>query len=214
MTGKINPVMYQRSSNSNKNDPAVNLYLRLLLVLLKNMTVSPRHHSHACESRFRVLPHDLDAFGHMNNGRYLQIMDVARAEWMMQTGVASAIRQNRWGPVLGGGFTRFRHSMKLWQSYSVLTRLLGWDNHWFYLEHCFLDKQQRYVAVGVTRAGLRKKGAWVPAQKVANIVAPGATSPLIPDHVLEWLELEQRMYQHGKEHWQQHIEIKNYKKAG
>ena len=35
----------------------------------------------------RVWPTDLDMNVHMNNGRYLQIMDVARAEWMMRTGV-------------------------------------------------------------------------------------------------------------------------------
>ena len=59
----------------------MNLYLRLLFVFLRNLYSDREHHSHSCESRFRVLPHDLDAFGHMNNGRYLQIMDVARTEW-------------------------------------------------------------------------------------------------------------------------------------
>jgi len=192
----------------------MNLYLRLLLVMLRNMSHTKQHHSHSCKSPFRVLPHDIDVFGHMNNGRYLQIMDVARAEWMLQTGVAGAIRKNRWGPVLGGGFIRFRHSMKLWQSYSVLTRLLGWDKHWFYLEHCFLDQTQRYVAVGITRAGLRKNGAWVGAHEVANIVEPGAESPVIPEHVLEWLELEQSMYRHGKEHWQNYDEVMKLRNAG
>jgi len=191
----------------------MNLYLRLLLVLLRNITSRQRPHTHACESRFRVLPHDLDAFGHMNNGRYLQIMDVARAEWMLQTGVAGAIRRNHWGPILGGGFIRFRHSMKLWQSYSVLTRLLGWDNRWFYLEHCFLDRKQRYVAVGITRAALRKQGMWVAATEVAHIVAPGATSPSIPQHVMDWLALEQEMYHHGKAHWESFSEADIYQQS-
>ena len=53
----------------------MNLYLRLLLVWLRNIPAKKRHHSHGANSRFRVLPHDLDAFGHMNNGRYHQIMD-------------------------------------------------------------------------------------------------------------------------------------------
>jgi len=185
----------------------MNLYLRLLLMMLRNLSADRHHHTHICHSRFRVLPHDLDAFGHMNNGRYLQIMDVARAEWMMQTGVASAIRKNRWNPILGGGFIRFRHSMKLWQSYRVLTRLLGWDKRWFYLEHCFYDSQQRYVAVGVTRAGLRKNGAWVMAYEVAEVVEPGAESPEIPEHVLEWLELEQKMYNHSRMHWESQGQI-------
>ncbi|NNC65690.1 MAG: thioesterase family protein, partial [Gammaproteobacteria bacterium] len=99
----------------------MNLYLRLLLVWLRNIAEAKRHYSHRAESRFRVLPHDIDAFGHMNNGRYLQIMDVARLEWMLQTQVAGAIRKNRWSPVLGGGAIRYRHSLTLLQPYRVHT---------------------------------------------------------------------------------------------
>ena len=81
----------------------MNLYLRLILTWLRNRRSDARHYLHVARSRFRVLPHDLDAFGHMNNGRYLQIMDVARVEWMMQTGVAGEIRRQGWAPLLGGG---------------------------------------------------------------------------------------------------------------
>ena len=175
----------------------MNLYLRLLLVWLRNLAGSRRHYSHTTRSWFRVLPHDLDAFGHMNNGRYLQIMDVARTEWMLQTGVAGAIRENRWAPILGGGVIRFRHSLKLLQQYRVRTRLLGWDHRWFYLEHCFADNRDRCVAVGVTRAAMRDGSEWVHADEVANFVHPGAESPVIPRHVLDWIALEERMFRHG-----------------
>ena len=177
----------------------MNLYLRLLLVWLRNLSGDKRHYSHASDSRFRVLPHDLDAFGHMNNGRYLQIMDVARTEWMLQTGVAGAIRQHRWAPILGGGVIRYRHSLKLMQVYRVHTRLLGWDHRWFYLEHCFADRRDRCVAVGVTRAGLRCGGRWVHADEVANLVHPGASSPAIPRHVHDWIDLEEAMFRHGRD---------------
>lgn len=177
----------------------MNLYLRLLMVWLRNLAGSTQHFSHTAHSRFRVLPTDLDAFGHMNNGRYLQIMDVARTEWMLQTGVASAIRQFRWAPLLGGGVIRFRHSLKLLQHYSVRTRLLGWDHRWFYLEHSFVDQRERCIAVGVTRAGLRNNGHWVPAHEVAERVSPGAESPVIPTHVRDWVALEEVMFRHGKD---------------
>lgn len=176
----------------------MNLYLRLLLVWLRNIAGTKRHYSHGAESRFRVLPHDLDAFGHMNNGRYLQIMDVARMEWMLRTHVASAIRKNRWSPVLGGGVIRYRFSLRLFQEYCVQTRLLGWDHRWFYLEHGFLDKRHRCVAIGVTRAGLRHGNSWVHADEVANYVHPGARSPVIPSHVHDWISLEEQMFRHGE----------------
>ena len=47
----------------------------------------------------------------------------------------------------------------------------------------------------------------------ARIVDPEATSPEIPDHVLEWLELEQRMYHHGKAHWQNQAATENYQEV-
>lgn len=175
----------------------MNLYLRLLMIWLRNIAGTKRHHSHGAESRFRVLPHDLDALGHMNNGRYLQIMDVARVEWMLQTQVAGAIRKNRWAPILGGGVIRYRHSLRLLQLYRVRTRLLGWDERWFYLEHSFKDSRDRCVAVGVTRAGLRSDDDWVHTDKVVNSVHPGARSPAIPEHIHDWINLEEAMFRHG-----------------
>ncbi len=175
----------------------MNLYFRLLLVWLRNLPMTKHHYSHDAESRFRVLPHDLDAFGHMNNGRYLQIMDVARVEWMLQTHVAGAIRENRWSPIVGGGVIRYRHSLRLMQVYCVHTRLLGWDERWFYLEHGFRDKRGRCVAVGVTRAGLRSRDDWVHANDVVNSVHPGASSPQLPAHILKWIDLEEAVYRHG-----------------
>lgn len=177
----------------------MNLYLRLLMVWLRSLTHSKQHYSRAIESAFRVMPHDLDAFGHMNNGRYLQIMDVARTEWMLMTGIADAIRRMRWSPLLGGGVVRYRHSLHLFQHYHVRTRLLGWDDRWFYLEHCFFDGRDRCVAVGVTRAGLRDGEGWVHTDDVVNEVQPGARSPEMPAHVRDWIALDDAMYRHGEE---------------
>ena len=178
----------------------MNLYFRLLMVWLRNLSGATRHYTQSSRSRFRVLPHDLDALGHMNNGRYLQIMDVARVEWMLQTGVAATIRRYRWSPLLGGGVIRYRHSLTLLQSYRVRTRLLGWDRRWFYLEHCFIDGESRCVAAGVTRAGLRDDKGWVHANVVANLVCAGARSPVIPAHIREWVELEEAMFDHTASH--------------
>jgi acyl-CoA thioesterase FadM len=177
----------------------MNLYARLLWILLRSHFDRSLHYSEAVESRFRVWPHDLDAFGHMNNGRYLQIMDVARLHWMVRAGVAGAIRRNRWAPLLGGGFIRYRYSLYLLQPYRVRTQLLCWDEQWFFLEHVFIDKHDRHVAVGISRAGLRAANDWVRTDVVANAVYPGAESPEVPGYVMEWLELEEEMFRRGGE---------------
>lgn len=181
----------------------MNLYLRLMRVLLGGWIQASSHYAETTMSRFRVWLHDLDAFGHMNNGRYLQIMDVARTHWMVRTGVLGAIRRNRWAPLLGGGFIRYRHSLKMFQSYHVHSRLLCWDDRWFFLEHVFADSQERLVAIGITRAALRKNGEWVPSSEVVAHVHPGAISPRMPRLVQEWVELEDRMYRRGSRNHRQ-----------
>ncbi|MEM9532156.1 MAG: thioesterase family protein [Pseudomonadota bacterium] len=175
----------------------MNLYLRLLLVFLKNLKVDRTCPSRAATTSFRVLPHDIDALGHLNNGGYFQIMDVARVDWMLRTGVLAAIRRHRWTPVLGGGVARFRFSLRLFQPYRVLTRLLSWDDRWFFLEHVFLDRSQRCVAAGVTRAAMRSAGAWVNAAQVAGAVAPGLAAPPPPKYLKDWIGFEQAMFSDG-----------------
>jgi len=172
----------------------MNLYFRLIRILFIGLLRPQLHHSQAIDSKFRVWPHDLDAFGHMNNGRYLQIMDVARAEWMIRTRVAGAIRRNRWTAVLGGGFIRYRHALHFMQSYHVSTRLLCWDRRWFFLEHTFIDHRGRCVAKGISRAALRNRSGWVDTADVVAEVHPGALSPLIPGYVSDWLQLEDEMF--------------------
>ncbi len=177
----------------------MNLYLRLLLTMLAAWRSPALGHEETSERRFRVWPHDIDLFGHMNNGRYLQIMDVARADWMLRTGVIDAMRRNRWGAVLGGGVVRFRRSLKPMQTYRVRTRLICWDERWFYHEHTFLNGAGHCVAVGITRAALRSGGNWVASRSVVRAVSEGAVSPPLPAYLKELLDAEEAMFRAGEE---------------
>ncbi len=177
----------------------MNLYLRLLLTLLGAWRASALHHGETSERIFRVWPHDIDVFGHMNNGRYLQIMDVARADWMLRTGVIAAMRQNRWSAVLGGGVVRFRRSLKPLQRYRVRTRLICWDERWFYHEHTFLNLADECIAVGITRAALRGGRNWVAAEAVVRVVHEGAVSPPAPAYLADLLSAEEAMFRAGEE---------------
>ncbi len=177
----------------------MNLYLRLLLAFLSAWRAPALHHAETTERSFRVWLHDIDLFGHMNNGRYLQIMDVARTDWMLRTGVIDAMRRNRWGAVLGGGVVRFRRSLKPMQRYRVRTRLVCWDDRWFYHEHTFLDGTGGRVAVGVTRAALRGGGVWIPSRVVVQAVHKDAVSPPLPVYLRELLDAEEAMFQAGEQ---------------
>lgn len=187
----------------------MNLYFRLVYALLSGLVAARLNHRDHLLSSYRVWPHDLDAFGHMNNGRYLQIMDVARTEWMSRVGVVNCMWQNRWTAVLGGGCIRFRSSLKPFQRYQVRTRLLSWDDRWWFLEHAFLDENNRLVATGVSRAALRSGRDWVPSTAVVDQVEPGAEAPPLPEYVRNWLAVEHDMWQHSHklQHGHQHGEV-------
>ncbi len=177
----------------------MNLYLRLVYAIITGLLADRLNHREQLHSSYRVWPHDLDAFGHMNNGRYLQIMDVARTEWMTRVGVVSCMWQNRWTAVLGGGCIHFRSSLRPFQRYQVRTRLLSWDDRWWFLEHAFLDTNGRLVATGVSRAALRSGRNWVPSSAVVDLIEPSATPPPLPDYVRNWLAVEQDMWQQSAE---------------
>jgi acyl-CoA thioesterase FadM len=172
----------------------MNLYLRLIMVLAASLRRMRLTYDAPCITRFRVWPHDLDVFGHMNNGRYLQIMDVSRTEWMARTGVLTAMMDQKWSAVLGGGLTRYRRSLKLMQSYEVHTQLVHWDKRWFYFEHTFVDLSGRKVAVGVSRAALRSRSKWVNTQQVVDQVSPGAPALPAPDYIRQWQDIDESIF--------------------
>ena len=65
----------------------MNLFLRLIRVLL---TIRSRGQLAPFEDSvltFRVWPGDLDLNVHMNNGRYLTVMDLGRLDLMARTGL-------------------------------------------------------------------------------------------------------------------------------
>ncbi len=173
----------------------MNLYFRLFIGLLCAAFRRPISVADSARNAFRVLPSDIDLFGHMNNGRYLQIMDVARCCWMLRSGVIGVMAKNRWSAVLGGGTIRFRRALKPLESYRVTTRLICWDRRWFYLEHGFIDRRGNCVAVGNSRAALRHKGKWVPAQRMIDLVAPGLTSEPMPAYLRDLNDNEDKMNQ-------------------
>lgn len=176
----------------------MNLYLRLLLIWLQARRQGPARPEKPALTAFRVWPTDIDVFGHMNNGRYLQIMDLSRFNWMARCGVVSAMRRHGWGAVLGGSVVRFRHSLRVLETYEVDTRLVHWDKRWFYIEHQFLTAQGRIAAVGCSRAALRQAGQWVSPDEVVSAVAPGTKLVPPPNYVDLWNTAEDELFKAGE----------------
>jgi len=165
----------------------MNLYFRLLRMLFSSLWKPRADPSEEVVSCFRVWPHDLDVFGHMNNGRYLQIMDVARVDWMRQTRILDSIVEHRCGALLGGVVARFCRSLHLFEPYCVHTLLVAWESRWAFLQHRFTTPSGELIAVGYTRAALRNHRGWVPPQEILGRVRPGILPADPPDLLKRWL---------------------------
>jgi acyl-CoA thioesterase FadM len=140
----------------------------------------------------RVWPTDLDTNGHMNNGRYLTIMDFGRTDLVIRTGMARLMWQRRWWPALGAATIRFRRSLLALRRYELHTRVVCWDSKWFFIEQTFVHGGDAYAQAVVKGLLRSKQGNVIPAAIFTDIGAP-PESPPMPRHVSRWLEAEQAL---------------------
>ena len=162
----------------------------LARLLWKGLTLKGRRPLDPLEPsilRFRVWPNDLDLNLHMNNGRFLSLMDLGRFDLTFRTGLGRAMLRNRWKPLVGGITMRYRRSLEPFDRYELHTRLLGWDAKWVFLEQRFL-KRGELAAEGVVRALFRGRGGNVPTDEVLRQMGYEGPSPDLPESVRRWAD--------------------------
>lgn len=156
----------------------MNLYFRLLFLLLRLWRMPRRGLLDESRVAFRVLPNDCDINFHMNNGRYLTFMDLGRTHLMAQSGVLKVIFRERWMPVLAAAEINFIRSIEPLQKFDLVTRLLSWDEKYFYIEHKF-EVAGRLHAHAFVKGVFLKGGKVVPnTEIVAKAGHAGAPPPI------------------------------------
>ena len=138
--------------------------------------------------RMRVYPNDIDFNFHLNNSRYLSIMDYGRMRLTARVGMLSHIIRRRHTPLVGGVWITYRRSLGLFAGFDLSTRLLGWDDRWFYFEQT-LTGSQGLAAIAQVRGTLANSSGIVPPQSLVDLAHPGLTSPPLPAALLTLNEL-------------------------
>jgi len=138
--------------------------------------------------RMRVLPNDIDINLHMNNARYLNIMDYARMHLLARTRLLNHILHSRWRPLVGAVWITYRRSLPLFSAFEITSRMVCWDKKWFYLEQSFTGSHG-LAAVGWVKGVLRDTQGTVDPQQVIEGVAPGTVSPPMPEAIATWNDL-------------------------
>ena len=141
-------------------------------------------------TRMRVRPGDLDFYLHVNNGTYLQMMDVARSNYIADVGGFPLFNERRWYPVVASQTVTYKRSLTLGQRFDVETRMIGLDERavWFE-QRVVVDGDVAVRAYICTR--LRKKdGRPVENDEVRAIAAAAghdlAGEPTLPEWLHEW----------------------------
>ncbi|WP_235926267.1 thioesterase family protein [Actinokineospora pegani] len=137
-------------------------------------------------TRFLVVPGDLDVLRHMNNGRYLSIMDVARMDLFTKTGLWRTAADNGWHPVVAAQTIAYRRSLRLWERFTVRTRLIGVDSHNLYFDQRFRLGEVECARAVVGCRFLRRTGGSVTPAELAEAFGGFGELPELPAWVPRW----------------------------
>ncbi len=173
----------------------MNLYLRLLLLRIRTRQAARIGLWDTAVTRFRVAPTDLDLLGHMNNGKYLSLMDIGRLDLMVRSGYWAAISARGWYPVVAGQTISYRRSLRLGQRFEVHTRTLGFDDRWAYMEQRFLVGDVLYADAVVRARFLRRSGGSVSHEELEEAAGGFPEARHVPEWVREWTRTSSA---HGK----------------
>jgi len=144
----------------------------------------------------RVWPNDIDFNLHLNNARYLSIMDFGRMHLLARTRVLEQVIRSRWTPLVGAVWMTYRRSLPLFARFALTSRMVCWDERWFYIEQTF-TATNGLAAMGWVKGLLRSPEGNLDPQKVIDAVSPGAVSPAMPEAIATCNELTREKLQSG-----------------
>jgi acyl-CoA thioesterase FadM len=167
----------------------VNLYLRLLCLLLRVAALQRRGVLDDSRVSFRVMPNDCDINLHMNNGRYLSFMDLGRLHLVAQVGLLNIVIRNRWKPVLAAAEINFIRSLAPLQKFDLVTRVVTWDDKYVYMEQRFEKQATLFAHAFVKGLFLGQQGHRVSNSAVLAQLGYSEQAPAMPDELRIWAEL-------------------------
>ena len=157
----------------------MNLILRLVWTLLTARLRGPVGLLDESRLRLVVLPSDLDTNLHMNNGRYLSIMDLGRLDYVARVGLLRIVIRRRWIPLVGSATIRYRRSLQPFDRFELITRTVCWDDKWIYMEQRF-ERGGELVAQAYVKVLFKAGGRTLRSSEVLKALGQERRSPHMP----------------------------------
>lgn len=168
----------------------MNLWFRLIWAIIRAFRQRTIRPGETIERTLRVWPNDLDVNGHMNNGRYLTVVDLILVEYFVRSGFARILMKSGWRPMSGGVIITYRKGLKPWQRYRLRFALEAADTIWNYMRFEFVRADGVICAAGYMKGAAVGREGLVPNS--ASYAAMGQTfqpQPL-PEALQHWVDAE------------------------
>lgn len=164
----------------------MNRLFRLFWLLLRSRWASRCPPLGPCRTRLRVWPNDLDVFLHVNNGVYLTLCDLARVDLMLRSGSIGVVSGRRRVFLVAAETIQLYRPLRLLQPFSIATRVVGWDEKGFFVEHRFCAAR---AAARSSKAEARQGEETVAHALVEGRVFDQERGPIPPADVLTRLDV-------------------------
>ena len=136
----------------------MNLYLRFFKLFFESFFYSSGQDLHQIFSyTYWVNPGDIDLNLHMNNGRYLTIMDLGRFQMMLKARIFWPLLFKGYYPVVASQSIRFKKSLGLFAKFRLETQMRSVGEKDFFITQKFFLKG-RLAAEALVKGRFKKRG--------------------------------------------------------
>jgi acyl-CoA thioesterase FadM len=162
------------------------MLLRTLLMMITSRRKPRKDFREVGRITMRVMPNDLDLLRHVNNGIYLSLMDLGRMDLMIRTGKWKELGRRGWYPVAASVTVTYRRSLRLWERYTLETKVIGFDEKAMYVEQRFVRDNEVYVNAIMRARFLKKTGGTVTIAELGELAGIDPTTMPIPEWIAAW----------------------------
>lgn len=164
----------------------MNMLFRLLHVLIFSWFRPGTPAMGPCRTPFRCWPSDLDVLLHMNNGKYLSIMDLARLDLMIRSGLYREVAKRGWYPVVVAETIRFRKSIAPFARFDIESSVIGWDEKVVILQQNFYSGGACVAEAVIRGRFLKKSGGGVAPSELMKLAGLEGPSPEMTGWIRDW----------------------------
>lgn len=163
--------------------------IRFVKEMIKFRNAPPLSPIEAHVSTHICWPWDLDPWIELNNGRTLTLYDLGRIPMAQRTGLISVMRKKRWGITVAGNSTRYRRRIRMFDRFTMISRVIGWDHRFIYMEQSMWRHGECCNHMLLRSAVTSSEGIVAPS-RIMEALDMTFDSPPLPDWVQAWIRAD------------------------